>query len=167
MRFKYLLWRKISRRMALRKGCLSFKGVTSYANFACRKVISPNNICHMHMAAPNLGPIWMAADSYLYKDKPIFFGLLLSVKRYYDFCRKRLQFLTKFCQQRYGYLKKVTSALDHRQKGSTRGQFYCLQNNAILLPTKQHNFTAYKTTQFYCPQNNTILLPTKQHNSTA
>jgi hypothetical protein len=81
--------------------------------------------------------------------------------------KKRLQFLAKLCQQRYGDLKKVTSARDHRQKGSTRGQFYCLKNRTILLPTTQDNSTAYRTGQFYCPQNRTILLPTKQDNSAA
>ena len=110
----------------------------------------------------------MAADSYLYKEKPIFFRLVLSLKRYYAFCpKKRLQFLTKLCQQHYGDLKKITSAPDHRQKGSTRGHFYCLQNNTILLPTKEHNSTAYRRAQFYCIQKSTILLPTEEHSSTA
>ena len=57
---------------------------------------------------------------------------------------------------RYGDLKKVTSGPDHRQKGSTRTQFYCLQ---------KHNSTDYKRARFYCLQN-AILLATKEHNST-
>jgi hypothetical protein len=53
------------------------------------------------------------------------------VKFYYAFCRKkrkRLQFLTKICQQRYGDWEKVTSAPDHRKKGA-----------------QEHNSTVYKS----------------------
>jgi hypothetical protein len=109
----------------------------------------------------------MTADSYLYKDKSIFFRLVLSLKRYYAFCQKKTAVPYKTLSTALRRFRKVTSAPDHRRKGSTRGKFYCLQNNTILLPTKQHNYTAYKTAQFYCLQNNTIILPTKQHNSTA
>ena len=108
----------------------------------------------------------MAADSYLYKDKLIFFRRVPSVKRYYGFCWRKLQFPTKFCQQHYGDLKKVTSGSDHRQKGSTRAQFYWLQKSTTLPTTKERDSTAYKRAQFYCLQKSTILLPRKEHNST-
>jgi hypothetical protein len=54
-----------------RKDYLVFKVIISYANFACRNVISRTAYVVCIWQHFNLGPVFMAADSHICKDKQL------------------------------------------------------------------------------------------------